>query len=151
MKKIPLTQICIGCGKRKNLEKFYRWARGKYGRQAQCIECRKIYKRVHPRSEAQRKRDRIYNRKYRANNKDKINARMAKYRATHRKEFRARYKIEKRKRRGYITEEPCQVCRTTKNLHGHHPDYDKPLEIIWLCPLHHSKVHQKPLKLKEES
>ena len=30
-----------------------------------------------------------------------------------------------------------------KRIHGHHPDYSKPLEVIWLCPLHHTQLHKK--------
>ena len=35
----------------------------------------------------------------------------------------------------------CEVCGETKT-HGHHPDYSKPLSVIWLCPLHHKQLHQ---------
>jgi hypothetical protein len=26
---------------------------------------------------------------------------------------------------------------------GHHPDYSKPFEVVWLCQLHHSEEHRK--------
>jgi len=34
-------------------------------------------------------------------------------------------------------------CRDCDRLdtHGHHPDYSKPLEVIWLCPIHHKLEH----------
>lgn len=49
--------------------------------------------------------------------------------------------------RGDIIKKPCQECNSTVHVHGHHDDYSKPLEVIWLCPLHHRR-HHKLLKGK---
>ena len=36
----------------------------------------------------------------------------------------------------------CSACGDdTFTLHGHHKDYNKPLEVEWLCPLCHNKTH----------
>lgn len=37
----------------------------------------------------------------------------------------------------------CSVCPSTKNIEGHHEDYSKPLEIIWLCKSCHHKRHRR--------
>ncbi len=37
----------------------------------------------------------------------------------------------------------CTVCGTGRRINGHHPNYDKPLEVEWLCPLCHAKRHRK--------
>lgn len=44
---------------------------------------------------------------------------------------------------------PCQMCG---NLNGekHHPDYSKPLDIIWLCHPCHIKLHIKEGKTDEK-
>lgn len=42
--------------------------------------------------------------------------------------------------------EPCQICHATGRTHGHHPDPSKPLEVIWLCALHHKHVHLQKVK-----
>lgn len=34
---------------------------------------------------------------------------------------------------------PCIVCK--EKAHRHHPDPLKPMEIIYLCPLHHKQQH----------
>ena len=43
---------------------------------------------------------------------------------------------------GKITKKPCVVCGETK-VDGHHPDYSKPYEIIWLCRKHHGETWRK--------
>lgn len=37
----------------------------------------------------------------------------------------------------------CSRCHETPphKLHGHHEDYDKPLDVIWLCGECHARVH----------
>ena len=35
----------------------------------------------------------------------------------------------------------CNSCGSTENLERHHPDYNKPLEIITLCRRCHARLH----------
>lgn len=42
-------------------------------------------------------------------------------------------------RRGKILRESCRVCGAHAQMH--HPDYSKPLYIIWLCRPHHPAIH----------
>lgn len=62
----------------------------------------------------------------------------------------SRYKIKARNllqaavRRGKIIPQPCKECGI-KKVDGHHPDYKKPYEVVWLCRSHHSKLHRKPI------
>lgn len=44
-------------------------------------------------------------------------------------------------RDGKIKKKRCEVCG--KYAQAHHPDYSKPLEIVWLCPKHHKQIHWK--------
>jgi hypothetical protein len=46
---------------------------------------------------------------------------------------------------GKLIPRPCVICGE-KSVEGHHTDYLKPLEVIWLCHNHHSKEHQKSVE-----
>ncbi len=41
---------------------------------------------------------------------------------------------------GKIIPQPCQVCGKEK-AQGHHEDYSKPLDVVWLCSRHHADRH----------
>jgi hypothetical protein len=41
---------------------------------------------------------------------------------------------------GKIIHQPCEVCGR-QDSEGHHEDYSKPLEVIWLCSTHHAERH----------
>ena len=43
-------------------------------------------------------------------------------------------------RKGLIKRGNCEVCHK-KNAQGHHDDYFKPLEVRWLCTVHHKAHH----------
>lgn len=50
--------------------------------------------------------------------------------------------------RGHIDRQPCFICGA--NAHGHHPDYSRPLEVTWLCPLHHAQAHQLARRIAKQ-
>lgn len=68
------------------------------------------------------------------------------------RKLRARDKTNTAIRHGLLEKKTvCERCPSTKNIEKHHPDYDKPLEIVWLCSichgLEHTKDENKPKKL----
>ena len=51
--------------------------------------------------------------------------------------------VKKAVRAGRLQKKPCEFCGKL-DVHAHHDDYDKPLEVRWLCAFHHKFVHKKP-------
>lgn len=44
-------------------------------------------------------------------------------------------------RSGKLTRGHCEVCGSSET-DGHHADYTKPLDVQWLCRLHHKELHR---------
>lgn len=57
----------------------------------------------------------------------------------------ARLKVFHALRSGKIKKKCCKECGSV-DTQGHHEDYSKPLEVIWLCPMHHTQIHLKKKK-----
>lgn len=59
-----------------------------------------------------------------------------------RPKLQARFALNNAIRKGHIKRGNCSICGTTKDVEGHHPDYSKPLNVIWVCPSCHSSLHR---------
>lgn len=63
-------------------------------------------------------------------------------------DVKARHRINKMvyyalKKGKLIKPEKCMICNSNEyRIEAHHPDYEKPLEVIWLCQKCHIKIHQ---------
>lgn len=53
---------------------------------------------------------------------------------------RAAQQLRDAVRQGKIQRKPCEVCGEP-DAQGHHDDYNKPLEVRWLCAKHHREEH----------
>lgn len=140
-------RMCTKCGVEKPLEAYYKHPFGREGRQSQCSDCTKAGVR------ANRTRRIEYYRAYereRAKLPHRVEARQD-YAANHRAKPRpetdpqkraARVKLGNAVRDGKIVRPPhCEVCAAPGEVHGHHDDYTKALDVIWCCTACHSLIH----------
>lgn len=84
--------------------------------------------------------------RYRATKVGKGNIYKAVYKSIekHRERQRAREKLGGQVRSGKIPRPViCSMCEKKKRISGHHPDYSKPLEVIWVCVSCHADIHKK--------
>lgn len=54
--------------------------------------------------------------------------------------YRAHSAVSNAVRDGRIEKKPCEICGSEK-VHAHHHDYARPLDVQWLCALHHHRLH----------
>jgi len=45
-------------------------------------------------------------------------------------------------RDGKLVKKPCEICGMEK-VHAHHDDYARPLDVRWLCEIHHRQWHKE--------
>ena len=144
---------CVICGK-----KFLtNHSQGKYcGEKCRSVGNRTSWKKYGDKNRLAR---RAYHRKYYAKNKERIKKRIAKYLKTpagkrmakkrfenytkkHPDRYRATQAVRIAKTKGILKKQSCLFCGN-KKTDAHHPDYKKPLDIVWLCRACHLKIHKK--------
>jgi len=127
---------CAKCNEVKSLADFYKGDRT-------CKTCRCAMVRANRASKAE---------KYRAYDRDRAllpkrvdqNRRVtAEWRASNLVERAAQVAVGNAVRDGRLFKWPaCAVpdCESTRPV-AHHPDYSRPLDVIWLCQAHHKQAH----------
>lgn len=59
-----------------------------------------------------------------------------------RKKYLVRKSLQNAVISGKVRKECCEICGNAESQ-GHHFDYDKPFDVIWLCSAHHGLIHRK--------
>lgn len=60
----------------------------------------------------------------------------------YRKKRACQYAIQFCVRKGWLVRpDACSRCDSEGLIEGHHPDYSKPLEVVWLCKRCHKAEH----------
>lgn len=82
-------------------------------------------------------------RKYYAQNRDREIARQRQKKKAEPKERRAaRERFSRAVKMGVLIPPlSCSLCHRVSKVYGHHLDYSKPLEIVWLCGRCHKAQH----------
>ena len=71
-------------------------------------------------------------------------------RESNRNAHRARYMVTSAIKTGDLWQKECTVCGGVVRLEAHHCDYGRPLDVTWLCRLHHRRWHMKNEPLQGE-
>lgn len=114
---VPKRELCRPCNRR-------RIALAWYERNKERVY---LANKARQQSEAGKAARRVHRDTQRATNPEKLTARRA---------------VNNAIRDGKLFKQPCEVCGAAK-VHGHHDDYSRPLDVRWLCRVHHMQAHGK--------
>lgn len=128
-------KVCFKCGVEKPLTEFYKHKAMADGHLNKCKECTK--------KDATKNRNENIE-EYRAYDRERGARQDKSYLPDYRKKYPKKYKahnaVNNAIRDGKIEKGCCEVCGAVKAV-AHHDDYDKPMDIRWLCQAHHKQWH----------
>lgn len=141
-----LEKECFKCKTIKPLSEFYKHSAMGDGHLNKCKKCTKNDATTHRNKNLEKIR--AYDR---ARAKKPQRAKLAlevnrAWRAEDHRRSRAHGAVAQAIKKGLLIRCPCVRCGEQKSL-AHHEDYDKPLEVVWLCQPCHKQRH-KEIKLE---
>ena len=139
-------KTCFKCNCQKPLSEFYKHSAMADGHLNKCKGCTKLDVNKHRADNLEKIR--AYDRE-RGKNPERIKTNIIINKAWRNEDKRrssAHNKVSKAVKKGLLIRQPCCRCGEQKSL-AHHEDYDKPLEVMWLCQPCHKQRHKE---LKED-
>ena len=139
------SKECFKCNTVKPLTEFYKHSMMADGHLNKCKECTKNDSTNNRNQNLEKVR--AYDReRSKIPERIKANAEVNReWRAEDRRRVKAHNAVSRAIKSGELIRIPCIRCGEKKSL-AHHEDYDKPLEVMWLCQPCHKQRH-KELKL----
>ena len=133
-------KTCFKCGVTKPLGEFYAHKRMADGHLNKCKCCAKRDVHQHRHGKG-RERVLSYDRERARTPERKANASQVikSWKREHPKRRAAQVSLGNAVRCGRVKPMPCWVCG--EKAEAHHPDYSRPLDVVWLCPSHHKQAH----------
>lgn len=129
-------KACFKCGIVQPLEKFYVHPRMADGHLNKCKKCTK--------SDAAKVRSNRIDH-YRAYDRARGNRstldKLHSYRSRNPEKYAAHGAVNNALKAGVLVRADCMICGR-EDSHAHHDNYDKPLDVVWLCPVHHFERHK---------
>ncbi len=142
---IRFEKECFKCKTIKPLTEFYKHSEMADGHLNKCKACAKNDVGKHRSENLDRIRQ--YDRdRGKLDHRIKLATEMTRsWRAEDKRRQTAHTAVAKAIRNGVLTRMPCERCGAVKS-EGHHEDYDKPLDVMWLCQPCHKQRHKEILK-----
>lgn len=133
---------CFKCGKLKPIGSFYRHPAMVDGYLNKCKECTKKDTKRNYRKNLNHYAAYERERAQRPERKAKAIEYQRTRRANNPEQYKAHCAVNNAIRDGKLIPQPCEICGT-EPAQAHHEDYSKPLEVQWLCRVHHLQKHGK--------
>lgn len=131
-------KTCSECKLQFHTSNFYRNRSKPCGLDSYCKDCTRL--KYRDKRERNRKNYREKDKRYYKDNRDKISEKRKSDYEINKHKHQARAAVQSAIRKGDMERGLCQECGDRKS-EAHHPNYSKPLEVVWLCKTHHARVH----------
>ena len=110
------------------------------------LEYARAYSREYRKDpEKLKKHNETYRKWYEKNGRDRASdyvEAITEWRIKHPEAIKAKTKVQYAIKAGKLVRPlQCTFCKRETRLSGHHEDYNKPLEVIWLCSSCHKNKH----------
>lgn len=136
------SKECFKCKTVKSLDEFYKHNAMADGHLNKCKECTK--KDVHEHREKNIEKIRLYDRERSKNPERKklaLEVNRA-WRQADKRRMAAHNAVMRAIKSGKLVRKPCERCGSEKSL-AHHENYDKLLDVVWLCQPCHKQRHNE--------
>lgn len=146
-------KTCFKCGIDRPPSEFYKHPKMADGYVNKCKECNKSDVRknyaarfeqyqAYEKSRAQLPHRKAASKVYQKEHPEKMHEYNVEYWTKNPKKRKAHNAVNNAVRDGRLERKPCERCGSLR-VHGHHDDYSKPLDVMWLCPKHHKERHRE--------
>jgi hypothetical protein len=141
---------CTKCGVSKAAEFFYKNVSAEDGLTSACNVCLSQYQKTRraklgalkPSDWKKKTADKAaYMREWKAKNPTRMTLLKKRWLENNPQRAKVKDAVKYALKTGKLTRLPCFVCGELKSQ-GHHPDYSRPLDVVWLCKPHHDEVHR---------
>lgn len=138
------SKECFKCKTVKPLEEFYKHDMMADGHVNKCKECNK--KDVNENRLKNIDYYRLYDtERAKLPERQKLAQQIsAAWRKADRRRMKCHNAVARAIKAGKLERQPCVRCASTKAV-AHHEDYDKPLDVMWLCQICHKQRHKELL------
>ncbi len=133
------SKRCFKCGEEKPLTEFYKHSGMADGHLNKCKQCAKQDAAKHRAENIDRLRAYDKQRATDPARKQRASRIVRRWREENPDRRRAQVLLGNAVRSGRVRPHLCWVCGC--KAEAHHPDYSRPLDVVWLCPPHHKQTH----------
>jgi hypothetical protein len=138
---------CFKCNIKKSIEEFYKHSGMIDGHLGKCKQCCRVENITNRKKKVAYYANYEKHRFHDPKRKKQVMEASYRMRINHPNKYKARYTTSNALRDGKLIKGPCEVCKTKIKVQSHHDDYDKPMEVRWLCFQHHRELHGQKVYL----
>ena len=141
-----MKKQCFKCGRILDIEEFYTHPSMKDGHLGKCKDCTKHDAFVRSRQKSDQIKEYEKVRSQTEKRKQSRRFYVAKYRKEHPERVAINLRVRRAIKSGKIIKpECCSICGRKGPTVAHHHDYNKPLEVIFVCQSCHKRIHANSL------